>query len=456
MFVFLFALVIISAATYITYITTIVRPDGQESSGDWPRQYAESFEGYITLDNGIPEISREGQESLARNELWLQVLDENGIEITQHNKPSEIPDRYTFSNLLDLANSNRLNDYAVFPVSSQDHSFEYIIGFPINVLKVTTYFNSDRYEGGRPVVLVVVIGLSLLVLVAGGIYGAWLTKHIAKIEKSVRDIPKRTYQPHHTNGAFADAYNSLNLLDQEIRLSDESRAATERMREEWIVNITHDLKTPLSPIKGYVELLIDEQYAVSPNEVRQYGQIILKNILYTEQLINDLKLTYQIDSGTIPINMQTVNLSREIKEIVIDLLNNPDYMSRDIAYHGVEGKVAVHLDVNLFRRAISNIIINALVHNSNETKIVISMEVNDSIIISIRDNGKGLTDEETKKLFTRYYRGANMDEKPEGSGLGLAIAKQIVELHSGKIDIQSQPHKGTDIMISLPKNINPT
>lgn len=182
-------------------------------------------------------------------------------------------------------------------------------------------------------------------------------------------------------GVFRSIYAALNQMDAEIRRSDRMKEETERTRREWIANITHDLKTPFSPIKGYAELLADG-IAGEPQTVREYGSLILKNAEHTEKLIN------------------------------------------------------------------------ALVHNPPDTKVTVSVreDTGNSVCISVRDDGKGISEEEQAKLFTRYYRGTNTKEKPEGSGLGLAIAKQIVSLHGGEIAVKSRVGEGTEFTIRLPGN----
>ena len=107
----------------------------------------------------------------------------------------------------------------------------------------------------------------------------------------------------------------------------------------------------------------------------------------------------------------------------------------------------------LFRRAIQNIIINAFMHNSPKTKVAVTVTENDyeKIMISIRDNGTGMDEEALAKLFSRYYRGTNTEQKAEGSGLGLAIAKQIIQLHGGEINVMSQLNEGTEFILSIPK-----
>lgn len=177
----------------------------------------------------------------------------------------------------------------------------------------------------------------------------------------------------------------------------------------------------------------------------------MKNVSHVEKLLNDLKLTYQIDSGAVPYHPQEVFITRYVKEVVIDIINDPAFSERNIEFESDGQELIVSLDPDLFRRAIQNIIINALIHNPPDTKIKISVgeSAENVVFISIRDNGSGMDEAEQAKLFNRYYRGTNTREKPEGSGLGLAIAKQIVVLHGGNISVKSSPDIGTEFTITL-------
>ena len=209
----------------------------------------------------------------------------------------------------------------------------------------------------------------------------------------------------------------------------------------------------LSPIKGYAELLADGT-AGEPQTVREYGSLILKNAEHTEKLINDLKLTWQLDSGTFPFHLQQVRMERYLKELVIDIVNDPSFSDREIAFESDAADVSAAIDPELFRRAVGNLVINAIVHNPPDTKVTVSVrkDQGNGVCILVRDDGKGISEEEQEKLFTRYYRGTNTKEKPEGSGLGLAIAKQIVSLHGGEIAVKSRVGEGTEFTIRLPGN----
>ncbi len=283
------------------------------------------------------------------------------------------------------------------------------------------------------------------------ICGLWLIVHLSKIKKGIENISQRTYTQLPEKGIFSDVYCALNKMDMEIRNSDKVQKETERVRSEWIANITHDLKTPLSPIKGYAELLTSNA-EIDKETMQEYGEIILKNVNHTEKLINDLKLTYQLDSGAMPFQPQSVNLVRYMKELVIDIVNDPAFKDRGIVFESNVKELEISLDFDLFRRAVNNLIINALTHNPQETKVKISvdMNANQEACIYISDNGKGMSNEEQAELFNRYYRGTNTKEKPEGSGLGLAIAKQIIVLHGGDIEVKSKLNEGTQFTIIIP------
>lgn len=284
--------------------------------------------------------------------------------------------------------------------------------------------------------------------------GLWLILHLSKIKKGIENISQRTYIQLPEKGIFSDVYCALNKMDMEIRNSDKVQKETERVRNEWIANITHDLKTPLSPIKGYAELLTSNA-EIDKGTIQEYGEIILKNVNHTEKLINDLKLTYQLDSGAMPFQPQKVNLVRYLKESVIDIVNDPAFKDRDIVFESSVQDLETCIDTDLFRRAMNNLIINALTHNPQETKVKISVDMNvdKEACICISDNGKGMSNEEQAELFNRYYRGTNTKENPEGSGLGLAIAKQIITLHNGDIAVNSKLNEGTQFTIILPAEI---
>lgn len=455
MVLLLLIVVLIGVATAIGlfyYMFSIPEPEGM-SLAHWPQNFTDSFTAWTTYENGELSIEEIGLKRLDEYGLWIQFIDESGQEIFSHNKPANYPTKYSASELISLKTSDYEHGYTVFSNSLGDskETCSYIIGFPYDIGKYMLHYNGDRVARLSPVARVVILSALGVLIISVLTYGFWLSRKLSKITDGIRNIPLRSYEPLKEKGMFSEIYGALNQTDREIRHADQVNEETERTRREWIANITHDLKTPLSPIKGYAEMLADSSDK-DKQTIQEYGSIILKNISHTENLINDLKLTYQLDSGSIPYNPQKVRITRCVKEWIIDIINDPAFSDRDITFESNITELNADIDPDLFRRAVTNLVINALVHNPVDTKVSITLaaDQNDGILLSIHDNGKGLDESEQSRLFERYYRGTNTKEKPEGSGLGLAIANQIVTLHGGRITVESKLGVGTEFTIYIP------
>lgn len=457
---FLSALGAVLLAGCLFFLTITVRtPEGTVKRSDWPKEFTEDFHSQIIFIHSQPQVKQTGMALLQDNEVGIQILDPSGNEVYSYRKPEQATTAFSSADLLRLYQAGKPKDRETTAftgmISDGGKEYIYILYFPLNVSKVTMYVNGEQFTGGKTVILPILSALFLLVLIAGILYGVFMERAMKCLITAVWEISLRSYFPIEKHGVFQDLYDSLNTLDDQIRDSDRLRVQTEKMREEWIANITHDLKTPLSPIKGYAEIL-QEPEDKSQESCRRYAGIILKNVSYMETLIGDLKLTYQLESGMLPINREERNLVRFLKEVVIDILNTPEYENRTIYFESAEETILFSFDQTLLTRAFRNLIINAFVHGDEHTEVTLQMSVSDTTWrLTISDNGNGMSQETVEHLFDRYYRGTSTEEKPEGSGLGMAIAKNIIELHSGTISVSSIPKVGTTFQIDFsPVKVN--
>lgn len=437
-------------------LVTVQTSSGATIKSDWPKSFTEDFRTQIIFIDDKAQVKQTGIELLQENDIGLQILDHSGDEIFSYQKPEQANDTYSNTELLYLYQTGQLKDCEstsfIGTVTNNGNDYAYILHFPMKISKVTMYLNADRFTGGKTIAILIVGMLFMIVLILGIIYGFWTTRIMNHLTASIREIATRSYLPIQAHGTFRDIYDSLNTLDTEIKASDRLRVQTEKIRKEWIANITHDLKTPLSPIKGYAEIL-QEHATKTEEQYERYARIILKNVAYMETLINDLKLTYQLENGIIPLERQEQNFIRFIKELIIDILNNPEYEYRTIHFEATEETVRISFDQTLLTRAFQNLITNAFVHGDENTEITLQTSVSDNILqIVVSDNGKGMTAAETGLLFQRYYRGTNTEHKLAGTGLGLAITKSIVELHGGTISVSSIPGIGTAFQMQFSIN----
>lgn len=429
-------------------------PNGTSVRSDWPRKFTEEFHNQVIFPDDTPRIKQAGIELLLENEVGIQILDASGREVSSYQRPEQAPTDYSSAELLQLLQTGKLGNSTMTTftgtVSNAGEQYIYLLYFPVNISKVTMYVGGDRFAGGKAILLPILSVLLLFVLILGVVYGLYTTKAMKRLTAAVREIADRSYLPMQDHGVFHDLYDSLNTLDSEIRNSDQLRTQTEKMREEWIANITHDLKTPLSPIKGYAELL-HETGGGDREQCRRYAGIMLKNASYMEALIDDLKLTYQLENGMLPIHREEQNVVRFLKELAITILNTPEFERRTIHFESAEGALLFPFDQTLLTRAFRNLIINAFVHGDDHTEATLRIAATATTLqVVIADNGPGMSPEVAEHLFDRYYRGTNTEQNPEGTGLGLAIAKGIVELHGGRITVASIPAVGTTFHIDFP------
>lgn len=246
--------------------------------------------------------------------------------------------------MLELAASEYENGNTVFVSNykKSDHTWNYIIGFPYAIGKYMLYYNGETVSRLSPMFRMVIFFIFFIGITLFLIYGFWLTQQMGKISKGIGAISLRTYQKLPEKGIFNGIYAALNKMEAEIRQSDQLKKETDRARQEWITNITHDLKTPLSPIKGYAELLACGTTNNSLT-VQEYGSIILKNVDYVEKLINDLKLTYQLESGAMPFHPEQVRLVRYLKELIIDIANDPTFSNHNIEFECETPEITVSI-----------------------------------------------------------------------------------------------------------------
>ena len=442
---------LITLAVVLVLSTILVKgPEGDIRKSDWPQSVTKEFGSQIVFSEKKVQVSQKGIEFLQDEQIGLQILDGTGSEIYGYQKPSFAGESYSHAELLNLIQTGRTEGgWSTFveTISFKNRDYTYLLYFPMRIQKVTMYLNGERFSDGKTMALVMAGVLSFAILLIGTVYGIYTARTVKKMSEAIGDIAEHSYQPVRPEGTFANIYERLNALDGEIKSSDRLRRKTERLREEWIANITHDLKTPLSPVKGYAEILCE-----SPEDTalpcRRYGKIILKNVRHIEILLDDLKLTYQLENEMFPVNKQEKDIVRFLKELVIDILNMPEYEERKINFESKKDIILFEFDENLLKRAFDNLLLNSFVHGNETTEIAMQVSQEDGRIeIIVSDNGQGMSQEEMDNLFERYYRGIDTGKRTEGTGLGMAIAKSIIELHNGTIQVTSVAGRGTEFYI---------
>ena len=244
----------------------------------------------------------------------------------------------------------------------------------------------------------------------------------------------------------------LELMRIKLKDSVHTQLKFEDNRKLLISSISHDLKTPVTSIKGYVEGILDG-IANSPDKMERYLKTIAAKAHQVDQMIDDLLLYAKLDLNQIPFDFERTDIEGYLLLCLLE--SEPELESNHIkiSFHNeLLQKQYVLLDQSRMKRVIMNILDNSRKYmgkDQGEIKILLR-DTFASIIIELRDNGLGISAEDLPYIFDRFYRSDVARSK--GSGLGLAIAKQIIEGHQGRVWAISHGEVGTSIMISLSKS----
>ena len=241
-----------------------------------------------------------------------------------------------------------------------------------------------------------------------------------------------------------------------IRLKDSvhTQLKYDDNRKMLISSISHDLKTPVTSIKGYVEGILDG-IANTPEKKERYLKTIHSKARQLDKMIDDLLLYAKLDLNQIPYNFERIDMEEFLKDCIQE--NEPELERDNIRLefqNELSQKYHILVDRERMKRVIMNIMENSRKYmNKEQGRIKFGLrETNNSLIIEISDNGEGIKDTDLPHIFDRFYRSDKARSGIKGSGLGLAIAKQVVEDHKGRIWAVANKDEGTSIMISLGKS----
>ncbi|MDB2138656.1 MULTISPECIES: HAMP domain-containing sensor histidine kinase [Clostridium] len=418
-----------------------------------PETFVRNFEKYMYDDNGILALSEEGYELLQESGAWMQVLNDYGEEISNINSPSDVPKKYT---PFDMVNNYKYEErpYINFMLEKNLSSghVNVILALPNNnIERVTLNFSLDSVMYQSKIIIIITLIIdAIIALIFGYLFSRKLTKPISEIITNIDILSKGNYNLYtKEKGIYKAVFENINDLSSTLRENENQRKELESMREEWLANITHDIKTPLASIQGYAEIISDKDYEFTRDEMQEYTEIIYSKSKYIRELVDELNLSTRLKNNALSLNKQNTNLVALLRNVVIDILNDSRYENRNIEFNSNIDVIEKEVDVMLLKRALTNLIFNAVVHNNESVEVKVEIKKIDKINISIKDNGNGINTKDLKHIFDRYYRGTNTGEAHKGSGLGMAISKEIINNHGGEIQINSKLGCGTEILITL-------
>ena len=247
---------------------------------------------------------------------------------------------------------------------------------------------------------------------------------------------------------FAGMVCTVRDITERRRVEDELKKS-ERLKTEFMNIAAHELKSPVTPIKGYLDLIISDKS--SNEQIKSWAKVSLRNAERLLKLVNDILDVSRLDSDTMRFDMEKIDTVEILNEIIEDMKATIEKKKLKFITKLPRSLPAIMGDRYRLEQVLKNLLENAIKFTDNGFISVTARKKENYIIISVEDTGIGISEGELKKIFTKFYQAYTGDDRiNEGTGLGLFICKEIVEKHNGKIWVESKLRKGSKFMIKLP------
>ncbi|WP_028782280.1 sensor histidine kinase [Thalassobacillus devorans] len=338
----------------------------------------------------------------------------------------------------------------------QQHDFYFDDGSKGSILLLNN--EGSFVDSARALFPIIFVSLILLLVITNVLLSYFTSKSIlqpikqlseasAKIKQGSLDFSMKPT----SKDELGQLVQSFDEMREQLKKSLEMRDRYENNRKKLIANISHDLKTPMTSILGYVEG-IQVGVADTPDKQRRYLDIISTKAHYMNRLIEELFLYSKLDLNKLPFHFENVNINEFMQDYLDDMQGSLEecHMQVTLATDNIDSPVRVDRDKLV--RVLENIISNSLKHMDNDHKLQFAIkDHHKEIEITLTDSGTGVPEDKLQNIFSSFYQGESSRHKG-GSGLGLSIAAQIIEAHGGSIWAENVPDGGLRIHFTLQKS----
>lgn len=307
--------------------------------------------------------------------------------------------------------------------------------------------------------LIVSIVIVVVTLLVGLLVFGLLTRRLQKLSKAVQRMGESGFDVDSTLTAPKTGGDEIDQLSRsfltmagQIESQIEQLQENDKLRRELVSNISHDLRTPLSAMQGYLETLLIRGEDLSNDERARYLNIARKHATRLGVLIGDLFELSKLDAVSATPNLEAFSLPELIQDVAQEFQLEAEQKGIRVAIEAESQTALTMGDIGLIQRVLENLMRNAIRFTPDGGKVTISIQDRQqSIAVAVSDTGAGIADKDMPRIFDRFYRAVEGEEaRSESSGLGLAIVKRILDLHNSRITVESELNRGTRFEFELP------
>ena len=302
------------------------------------------------------------------------------------------------------------------------------------------------------------IGLGLVILVVAGLgllLFRRLTQRLRRVQHAVMAFEQGDFeeridaQSSDEIGQLATSFNRM--ADTLVDTMEELRQA-DRMRRELVANVSHDLRSPLASIQGYLETVHMKDGDLDPEERQRYVKTALRNAQRLNDLVSELFELSKLETEQVEPTLEPFPIAELVQDVVMQYEPQADEQGLTLQADLPERHARVTADIGLVERALSNLIDNAIHYTPADGTVCVQLSnEHNEVCVEVHDTGPGIPEDELQHIFERFYRvDKSRDRDSGGAGLGLAIANTILELHDQSLEVESTVGEGTTFRIRLP------
>jgi signal transduction histidine kinase len=244
---------------------------------------------------------------------------------------------------------------------------------------------------------------------------------------------------------------AFNEMAAELEIEEGRRDELDRLKDDFVLTASHELRSPLTSVQGFAELLMLERESLTPKQVETV-EVILDNCRHLVRLLNDLLDLARSDAGRLLIKPQPAEAAPLVEDVVRTMRAQTEAGNQSLTEEIQPGLPLINVEPARIRQILVNLLTNAHEYSPEGASIGVSVRtLGAEVEIAVSDNGPGIPHDQLERIFERFTRGdAGLTQRVGGTGLGLAISKSLVELHGGSIVAESTPGQGSTFRVRLP------
>ncbi len=403
---------------------------------------------YIFDESVKSEFNYEINEKSKEGNFRILVLDATGFVVNDSNntetgKTLIVPEVAEALSKKDKV-ATHYDEKSIYAAASIVNENSNKIGAVLIIASISDIFDSiaDIRQKMLLFTILTVIILIILVLIISNFLLGPITQFL-KVVPKISEGYLNERIPIKGNDEFAELATAFNQMAEKLQ-------QVEKTREEFVSNVSHELKTPLSSIKVLTESILLEENV--PIEMyTEFLQDINSEIDRMTNIVNDLLNLVKLDQREVPLNIKQIDLNKMVEDILKRLYPLANQKDIHLIFEEVR-KVTIAADEMKLSLALTNLVENGIKYTKNDGTVKVTVDCDhQNAFITVADTGIGINDEDQNKIFTRFYRvDKTRDRETGGTGLGLSITHSTILLHNGSIRLQSKENEGTTFVVRIP------